>query len=305
MELKRNRELRTKLRWKKKGSLKTKGKQYKRAHSKVCVCVRVRACVCSGVYHFPYFYIHRILYSLIYVLTCMSFVHTYIRTYIRAYIHPQTYIPLLIIRTSPYSCVQKCTLNSYILNLGTPTVLSSSLHSTATPPLVGHKPPLGRPPKRPSSETPASQPTSPNGDIPVIKRLKQQPVTDATPTQLDTPKPSPKHQGLVRKRAAASARQRWKEICEAEDQSEDSLDSLNASWKSGSTDSASLLSLDIGFENAEGEARRGGKPWNSPERLSSNKGRVYNRYCSGPKDDVIHCLCGSFKEEGFMIQVRP
>ena len=26
-------------------------------------------------------------------------------------------------------------------------------------------------------------------------------------------------------------------------------------------------------------------------------------YCSGNKDDVIHCLCGSFEDEGFMIQV--
>lgn len=175
---------------------------------------------------------------------------------------------------------------------------------SGTPPLIGRKPPLGRPPKRPSSDTPTtSQPTSPSADGPPGKKPKQLTIVEVVTMQPEVAKGLSKHQGGVRKRAAASARQRWKEICEIEDQSEDSLDSFNASWQSGSTDSTSLMSLDIGFEMIEGESHRSGKPWHSPEQPpASSKTRVYNRYCSGPKDDVIHCVCGSFKEEGFMIQ---
>lgn len=178
--------------------------------------------------------------------------------------------------------------------------LATTFHINVTP----HKPPLGRPPKRPSTEAnkPGSQtPAVAMETTPASKRPRY-----SQPAERETPK-SAKPQG-VRRRAAASARQhRLKDFSDSEGASEaDSLDSLDASWRSGSSDSLSLISLDAGHDVQfmdEDEGAELARQVSSPGQ-PSGRGRVYNRYCSGHKDDVIHCVCASFKEEGFMIQVR-
>ena len=173
--------------------------------------------------------------------------------------------------------------------------LATTLPANITP----HKPPLGRPPKRPSTESSkmGSQTAAVTMETPVSKRPRL-----SQPTEKETPKVA-KLQG-VRRRAAASARQhRLKELSDSDGGSEDSMDSLNASWHSFSSGSLSLVSLDADerfLDDEEGAELP--KQVSSPGQ-PSGRGRVYNRYCSGHKDDVIHCMCSSFKEEGFMIQV--
>ena len=62
------------------------------------------------------------------------------------------------------------------------------------------------------------------------------------------------------------------------------------------SDDSSVEDLDVGEEyRPSGERRtRASRPFGSSS---------CSYYCSGNKDDVIHCLCGSFEDEGFMIQV--
>ena len=63
------------------------------------------------------------------------------------------------------------------------------------------------------------------------------------------------------------------------------------------SDDSSIEDLDVGEEyRPSGERHtRASRPFGSSS---------CSYYCSGNKDDVIHCLCGSFEDEGFMIQVR-
>lgn len=62
------------------------------------------------------------------------------------------------------------------------------------------------------------------------------------------------------------------------------------------SDDSSVEDLDVGEEyRPSGERHtRASRPFGSSS---------CSYYCSGNKDDVIHCLCGSFEDEGFMIQV--
>ena len=166
--------------------------------------------------------------------------------------------------------------------------------------ITPHKPPLGRPPKRPSTESNkiSSQTPTVTMETPASKQPKH-----SQPVDKETPKAA-KPQG-VRKRAAASTRQhRLKEFSDSEGASEeDSMDSLNASWRSFSSESLSLVSLDADVRFLDEEEGVELPRRDSSPGQPSGRGRVYNRYCSGHKDDVIHCVCSSFKEEGFMIQV--
>lgn len=62
------------------------------------------------------------------------------------------------------------------------------------------------------------------------------------------------------------------------------------------SDDSSVEDLDVGEEYRPSSERhtRASRPFGSSS---------CSYYCSGNKDDVIHCLCGSFEDEGFMIQV--
>lgn len=62
------------------------------------------------------------------------------------------------------------------------------------------------------------------------------------------------------------------------------------------SDDSSVEDLDVGEEYRPSTERhtRASRPFGSSS---------CSYYCSGNKDDVIHCLCGSFEDEGFMIQV--
>ena len=62
------------------------------------------------------------------------------------------------------------------------------------------------------------------------------------------------------------------------------------------SDDSSVEDLDVGDEYRPSSERhtRASRPFGSSS---------CSYYCSGNKDDVIHCLCGSFEDEGFMIQV--
>ena len=169
--------------------------------------------------------------------------------------------------------------------------------------ITPHKPPLGRPPKRPSTDSNKAGIQTPPLTIETTPASKRPRFSH--PVEKETPKAA-KPQG-VRRRAAASARQhRLKELSDSEGASEeDSMDSFDASWRSGSSDSLSLISLDAGQDVQfmdEDEAAELARQTSSSGQ-PSGRSRVYNRYCSGHKDDVIHCVCASFKEEGFMIQV--
>lgn len=63
------------------------------------------------------------------------------------------------------------------------------------------------------------------------------------------------------------------------------------------SDDSSIEDLDVGEEYRPSTERhpRASRPFGSSS---------CSYYCSGNKDDVIHCLCGSFEDEGFMIQVE-
>ena len=63
------------------------------------------------------------------------------------------------------------------------------------------------------------------------------------------------------------------------------------------SDDSSVEDLDVGDEYRPSSERhtRASRPFGSSS---------CSYYCSGNKDDVIHCLCGSFEDEGFMIQVH-
>ena len=173
--------------------------------------------------------------------------------------------------------------------------LATTLPANITP----HKPPLGRPPKRPSTDSNKTGSLTPTitMETPAGKRPKFAQSVEETPKVT-------KPQG-VRRRVAASARQhRLKELSDSDGASEeDSMDSFTASWHSFSSESLSLISLDTDVRFLDEEEGAELPRRDSSPGQPSGRGRVYNRYCSGHKDDVIHCMCASFKEEGFMIQV--
>ena len=62
------------------------------------------------------------------------------------------------------------------------------------------------------------------------------------------------------------------------------------------SDDSSVEDLDVGEEYRPSSERH----TRAPRPFGSSS---CSYYCSGNKDDVIHCLCGSFEDEGFMIQV--
>ena len=187
-----------------------------------------------------------------------------------------------------------------------------SPHTPIIPGITPIKPTLGRPPKKQLSNEGqtggANKPVlSPVGETPskkikLIDSVEKTKLTESDDLDKDIPKVVPKQ--TVRKWAARS---RINDNSDSEFlPSDESGDGSQISFKSESSNSLSFASLDIGHEltlidDEDQEDHLLNRGWVTPEPVL--RGRVYNRYCSGHKDDVIHCLCGSFKEEGFMIQV--